>query len=209
MIRCRDYRSIFPLTLPEARRLLATIKRSPEGCWLWTGYMGTDGYGQICMRGAKWQAHRMIYELMVGPVPPDCVLHHRCHNKRCCNPAHLEPATLSLHIELDDVHREGRRPEPPQAFCRRGHELTQDNVLLRRDHGKLIRFCRTCWEAGSRRRNQNRRRRRAAAAALRSSADASSQSHGGGVGECFASCHGVAAGEAGSHSRPSAAPGSG
>jgi hypothetical protein len=178
VIRCRDYRSIFPLTVPEARRLLANLKQSQNGCWLWTGYVAKEGYGQIWLRGAIWQAHRMVYELLAGPVPPDCVLHHRCHNERCCNPAHLEPTTRCLHMELDDVHCEHRTPEPPQVFCRNGHELTEDNVLLRLDHGKMTRFCRTCWEASSRRRNESRRRRRAAAA-LRPSADSAPETHAG------------------------------
>ena len=169
MIKYRDYRSIFPLTLREARRLLAAIKQSPDGCWLWTGYLDGEGYGRIFLRGAHWQVHKLVYELMVGSVPPDCVLHHRCHHKHCCNPACLEPATRGLHIELDGVRPKNRGPEPPQAFCKKGHQLTEDNVILRRDHGNLTRFCKTCFEAAARRRNERRRLRRAAAAAQRSS----------------------------------------
>jgi len=169
VIKYRDYRSIFPLTLREARRLLAAIKQSPDGCWLWTGYLDGEGYGRIFLRGAHWQVHKLVYELMVGSVPPDCVLHHRCHHKHCCNPACLEPATRGLHIELDGVRPKNRGPEPPQAFCKKGHQLTEDNVILRRDHGNLTRFCKTCFEAAARRRNERRRLRRAAAAAQRSS----------------------------------------
>jgi len=175
MIKCRDYRSIFPLTLAEMRRLLANIRQSPDECWLWTGYVDGDGYGRICIRGAYWHVHRMIYELMLGPVPLDCILHHRCKNKRCCNPLHLKPATRSLHIELDDVHRKCRSPQPPQEFCRRGHELTDESTRWRTVKGKRRRVCLACEAAANVRRNRTRRLKRAAAVALRASADARSQ----------------------------------
>jgi len=66
MIRIRDYRSIFPLTATEIRRLFLRIDDSKSDCWLWTGGTGA-GYGRFFLRGALWQAHRVVYELLVGP----------------------------------------------------------------------------------------------------------------------------------------------
>jgi len=33
----------------------------------------------------------MAYELFVGPIPDGLHLHHRCANRLCFNPKHLEP----------------------------------------------------------------------------------------------------------------------
>lgn len=70
---------------------------SPEpmsGCWLWTGAIGSGGYGLFfAKKGKTLRAHRASYEAHVGPVPAELDLDHRCHNRACVNPGHLRPAT--------------------------------------------------------------------------------------------------------------------
>lgn len=39
----------------------------------------------------------MVYERLVGPIPEDIDLHHRCPNKACVNPEHLEPRRREAH----------------------------------------------------------------------------------------------------------------
>lgn len=64
------------------------------GCWLWDGATGATGYGQMSGRidgkPRTIQAHRVAYEIMVGPVPDGLELDHLCRNRECVNPAHLE-----------------------------------------------------------------------------------------------------------------------
>jgi len=200
----RDYRSIFPLTIPEARRLLACFERGPNDCWLWTGPLNKNGYGRVYLRGSWWLAHRMIHELLVGPVPPDRVTHHRCRNKRCSNPEHLKATTNSVNVAEEYAARGSDQPRRLKSCCRNGHKFTEDNILWRRDRGKPTRICRICHEAASRRRNETRRARRAAAAPLRSSADpaAGIALHGG---EGSAPSH-LSHFSHSSHLRPEAAP---
>ena len=175
MIYTRDYRVLFPLTPSELCRLARQIEESPNECWTWTGYLGPGGYGRVYLHGALWQVHIVMYELFVGPVSEGCVLHHRCRNRACCNPAHLKPVTQGENIVADLELSPRKRPKRPKAWCKNGHELSDDNVRYRTVKGKRRRVCLACEAAAQARRNERRRLKRAAAAALRASGDTSVQ----------------------------------
>ena len=68
------------------------------GCWIWTGATLNEGYGKIGVgrRGEGHRlAHRIMYELLRGPIPDGKELDHLCRFPRCINPWHLEPVTRS------------------------------------------------------------------------------------------------------------------
>ena len=59
-------------------------------CWLWQG-MVENFYGRFKIRGrVRAAAHRVAYALTWGYVPADLVVRHRCDNKLCVAPHHLE-----------------------------------------------------------------------------------------------------------------------
>ena len=62
-------------------------------CWLWSGTTW-NGYGRLKHRGQRRLAHRLVYELLVGPIPDGLSLDHLCAIKTCVNPDHLQPVTL-------------------------------------------------------------------------------------------------------------------
>lgn len=86
--------------VPLLDRAMAKIVVLDNGCWLWTGYVfASTGYGGIKVAGDKLQlAHRVVYELLRGPIPEGLQIDHLCRERRCVNPTHLEPVTASENL---------------------------------------------------------------------------------------------------------------
>lgn len=83
-------------------------KSGPRGCWLWTGRTRDDGYGTLTWDGVhNRRAHRVAYQLAIGPLRDEDVLRHSCDNPPCVNPAHLQPGTHADNI--DDMWRRDRQ----------------------------------------------------------------------------------------------------
>lgn len=76
----------------DEARFWDKVKRGP-GCWIWQGAPMVTGYGGIRFGGKNKTAHRVSYELNVGPIPEGMQIDHACRNRLCVNPAHLRLAT--------------------------------------------------------------------------------------------------------------------
>ena len=122
-------------------RLWARIeRRGPEECWPWRGGYRTNGYGMFAVRrDGRWTqttAHRAAYEASRGPVPDGWEVDHRCRNRGCCNPAHLDAVTLRENRARRNAHK---------TTCRHGHAFTPENTYHQRGQdGYVSRVCRTC-----------------------------------------------------------------
>lgn len=80
-----------------------------DQCWLWTGVKSADGYGRMTEwfgGGSTVAAHVYAASLALGPRPEGHVVRHLCHNRACCNPAHLAYGTQAENVA--DMIRAGR-----------------------------------------------------------------------------------------------------
>jgi hypothetical protein len=113
-----------------------------ESCWLWLAAV-TDGYGMFWLDRRYQKAHRVAYEMLVGPIPEGLQLDHLCRVRNCVNPAHLEPVTALVNQQrgvgtFADTH--GKK-----THCVHGHEFTADNTYwFTNSRGFRGRMCKAC-----------------------------------------------------------------
>lgn len=130
--------------------------RGPDECWLWTAGRFTGGYGQVELGRRPWGAHRIAYELTVGPIPKGLQIDHLCRVILCVNPKHLEAVTPRVNtLRSDGITARHAR----QTHCWRGHPFDEENTYVYRGG----RTCRACRRINGRRHDQKRRPRRAVA----------------------------------------------
>lgn len=132
-----------PATLEE--RFWRHVRKQEDGCWLWVGEKGRNGYGNIRVNSDSRVAHRVGYELLRGPVPVGKQLDHTCRNRMCVNPAHLDVVT-----SRENTLR-GQGPTAINArkeFCLRGHPFDETNTYRKPDGRRRCRICHR--EAGRR-----------------------------------------------------------
>jgi hypothetical protein len=110
-------------------------------------HVDDHGYGRISIDGDQVYVHRWLYEWRVGPLSPDFVPDHTCHNadlscpggntcehRRCANLFHLEAVTQT------ENKRRGNMGEKV-VKCPQGHDYTPENTYI---HPRGDRQCRAC-----------------------------------------------------------------
>lgn len=65
-------------------------------CWLWAGQVNAKGYGILYVAGKNVRAHRLSYELHIGPIPSGLVIDHLCYTPGCVRPDHLRAVTSGM-----------------------------------------------------------------------------------------------------------------
>jgi hypothetical protein len=108
-------------------------------CWNWASTLTSTGYGRASIGTGKreYRAHRIAYELLVGPIPDGHHIDHLCRNRRCVNPAHMQPVAPRVNV-LRGVGITAQNAA--KTHCKRGHEFTVANTCV--SNGQRI--CRTC-----------------------------------------------------------------
>ena len=108
-------------------RFMAKVVKT-EGCWNWTARKTPQGYGRISVGNVNKLAHRVAFELMVGPIGELHVL-HRCDNPSCVNPAHLWLGTNAENVA--DKVAKGRVPSVVGAANPKSKLQDEDVLAIR------------------------------------------------------------------------------
>ena len=73
-----------------------------DSCWIWKRPLTFEGYGQFQIKTGlnKVFAHRYSYEIHTGiKLGKKDTLDHRCRNRACVNPAHLDRVSQAVNTE--------------------------------------------------------------------------------------------------------------
>lgn len=125
---------VYTIRKPAIDRLMAKVSEDGD-CWVWSGATtGAKDYGIISLPPdsphSSRLVHRISYEFFVGEIPDGLTIDHSCENKRCVNPAHLDPVPPGV-----NTHRRFER----RTHCARGHELGGQNTMV-----GTVAKCRQC-----------------------------------------------------------------
>ena len=136
------------------RRIASRITVNPQtGCWVYDGVKGVKGYMKLQhLLAGERRVHRVVYRLLVGPIPPGFTLDHvrdrGCVSRACCWPVHLEPVTNRENVRRGHL--------APQDSCVHGHPRNEVNTYVS-PSGK--RQCRVCGRIQGRKRARRVTRR--------------------------------------------------
>lgn len=119
-------------TMTVEERFLKIVRKTSD-CWLWTGATaGSSGYGAFNRYPARKDprrgpelAHRVSYELFVGPIPEGHFVLHKCDVRCCVRPDHLFTGTA-----MDNVHDMVKkdRMTPVRGEDKHSAKLTERDV---------------------------------------------------------------------------------
>ena len=154
------------------QKLIATMKKDPSGCWLNNTCM-CQGYSSVRMMISKKRyrvyAHRLMYEVVKGPIPNGLTIDHLCRVRNCCNPDHLEAVTQSENVKrgtgikiLSEFHL--TNPEDARArqkkatkvsqeiakaktHCKMGHKYTPETTQLSKEGWRTCKVCKRQTES--------------------------------------------------------------
>jgi len=121
-------------------RILERVTKDQRGsCWI-TGFtVRSNGYAGMRFEGKMHYVHRIAYRLLVGPIPEGLSLDHKCGNRLCCNPEHLEPVTTRENNRRAWARFPLGHPSR-KTHCSKGHEYGPQDYCPNR----TTRRCQEC-----------------------------------------------------------------
>lgn len=146
--------------LPE--RIKSKIKKSADlfhgsPCWVWLAQLSQVGYGCIKYEGKKALAHRIIYQLLKGPILHGLQLDHLCRVRECVNPAHMEPVTCAENLRRGLTSQVAAARERAKTHCPYGHPYDEANTYMGKNSaGRRGRVCRKCNNISTAKRRRRR-----------------------------------------------------
>lgn len=91
----------------DIRDLGFKLESLPSPCFIWTGPdSGTGrggGYGRMSLNSQTVATHLVVYTHFYGYIPSKKQIDHKCRNRLCCNPAHLEMVSQKENCKSRDA----------------------------------------------------------------------------------------------------------
>jgi HNH endonuclease len=146
------------------QRVMERTERQGD-CLIFTGALA-KGYGRIRNydTGGVEQAHRVVYEVEVAPIPEGLTIDHvqeRCTSRACVEVGHMEVVTRAENTRRAANTNSRVLANRAKTHCPKGHPYSEANTYTPPGGG---RFCRTCIAAKTkawRERNLERERAKA------------------------------------------------
>lgn len=138
--------------------LSRVVRNETIGCWLWTGYINNDGYGVVGFNGKNRRVHKLVYVTLCEDVAVGYDLHHKCTNRHCCNPDHLEPLPKREHSKLSPGIQLIAARHKAKTTCPHGHLWTPENTGKDARGRRRCRACHVIEVTRYRQRRRNRER---------------------------------------------------
>lgn len=160
----------------KASILANVVSTGEDKCWIWTGsaIATNSNYPEYLMprimshdplidgMRRPTYAHRISYQVFIGPIPEGAIVFRTCRNVLCVNPKHLTAVPRSESSRRTRLANPGqrrrrrvdRRPRKPKApspsktaltYCLAGHPLAGDNVEVLESGLVRCKVCDTVW----------------------------------------------------------------
>ena len=107
---------------PTFNRFIVKLDKSGK-CWIWKAYKNKYGYGVFRFNKKMGLAHRFAFIYYVRELLPKETVDHKCFNRACCNPKHLQALS-----HKDNVERSTKRNRL-KPFCRHGHDQKKHGYI--------------------------------------------------------------------------------
>lgn len=121
--------------------------------WGWRGEHGKYGHAMARVRvdgkRLRTPAYRVLYELLVGPIPQGMTLAHQCGWSGCVRPSHVEPKSQRANLLESPITQATINAN--KTHCVNGHEFTLENTATTH---RGARRCRRCEADRAKRKRQ-------------------------------------------------------
>ena len=102
-------------------------------CWIWQGFQISRGFGGFTYDHKLYAAHRVSYYLEYEDYSADLLVLHKCGNRLCVNPQHLEQSDYVERFRRSKANDVTQRPK-----LLTDEEVNQVRILTERGYPRTV-----------------------------------------------------------------------